>query len=428
VLYLKVHHLIFLPMKTKSLLLTSIASFLFSVAAHGQWTRVSNGLPQDQTVLSLSAINSTLFAGTNHGGYKSTDLGMTWTLCTHFPIHNFSESNDSVTYIKMVAAGGNLYAIIQGGSGMMLLSTDEGGSWDWDTLGFLVPNLGRPNVDAILSDGATTILGTDLGIFLSTQAGGTWTRSNAGFKTFSRVKSLASIGSTIIAGTVFDGNYRSSDGGNTWTSSNDGQYGADILTARDSLLVFVYGPYVGVSFDNGQHWDKALTGLATSNTIHSVVTMGSTIFVGTQDSGVFLSNDIGQHWSEAHAGLEHGWVNALAVCGGFMFAGTQTGGGTYPSDQGVWRRPLSDFAVAGVSKERSTSIELSPNPTSDFVNISGMATPAHITVMNLLGKSVLEMSSSNTHTILDLTSLAAGAYWVRVSSEGSVIARTVIRE
>jgi len=68
---------------------------------------------------------------------------------------------------------------------------------------------------------------------------------------------------------------------------------------------------------------------------------------GNHSPGVFLSEDRGARWKPVNSGLRRApdvpgleklldlWIESLAVCGPYLFAGTQNGE--------IWRLPLSDL-------------------------------------------------------------------------------------
>jgi hypothetical protein len=117
------------------------------------------------------------------------------------------------------------------------------------------------------------------------------------------------------------------------------------------------------------------------------------------------------------------------VCGGYVFTGTAQGSGTYPSDEGVWRRPLSDFANAGVAQAASATFELSPNPTNGILTIHNAPTESHISVMNMLGQTVLEIANQgSTDFTFDLLGLAPDAYCIRLVSSDASVTKMIVRE
>jgi len=75
--------------------------------------------------------------------------------------------------------------------------------------------------------------------------------------------------------------------------------------------------------------------------IQCVAVSGSSIFAGTSDAGVFLSTDHGASWTAANSGMESVNIQAFAVRGNDVFAGT-IGGVFRSTNNGVsWQASAS---------------------------------------------------------------------------------------
>lgn len=89
-----------------------------------------------------------------------------------------------------------------------------------------------------------------------------------------------------------------------------------------------------------------------------------------------------------------------------------------------------------VATKEDTSIEfqqvdaLYPNPTTGKFSItfSKALESAVILVTDLSGKKMLQYKASGNKVDFDLSSLAAGAYFVRVEEKGNVIVKKVIKQ
>jgi hypothetical protein len=402
-------------MKNKLILLTSIVSIMFCImpSARGQWVRVSNGLPQQgMTVYTLSAIDTTLIAGTTRGAYRSTDLGMTWQICSNFRGTGYDSTNTAFIF----AAGSLFY---DASPSLLYFSTNMGQTWNWDT------NAIGPNSGGAVAEGSMLIIGTDYGIYRWAGGSSKWQMAN-GLPNSTLIYGFAALGSDLFAATA-SGVFRSTDSGANWSSTSYGST-TSVIASIDTILVASVGApngYLITSSDRGGTWIQR----GGNSNGDALVASAPYIFEGSVDSGVYVSSDAGQHWSTAHEGLQRALITSLAVCGGYVFTGTAQGSGTYPSDEGVWRRPLSDFATAGVAQAASATFELSPNPTSGISTVHNAPAEAHVIVINMLGQTVLEIANSgSTDFTLDLSRLAPGAYCVRlVSPEGS-ITKMIVRE
>ncbi len=84
------------------------------------------------------------------------------------------------------------------------------------------------------------------------------------------------------------------------------------------------------SADGGQSWQAASAGLPNT-WVQALAVGGDALYAGTY-GGVFRSADGGQNWQAASAGLTNSYVNALTVGGDALYAGTY--GGVFRSADG----------------------------------------------------------------------------------------------
>ena len=70
-------------------------------------------------------------------------------------------------------------------------------------------------------------------------------------------------------------------------------------------------------------WHKA--NIAYNGNFTSFANFGQNLFVGSDGGGVYLSTDNGLNWNSTNSGLTNKIVNALAVSGNYIFAGTPDG-------------------------------------------------------------------------------------------------------
>jgi len=173
------------------------------------------------------SIDSTVFAGTYSGVYKSTDGGTNWTQVNsglaNTNIKSLAISPDYSTDSTIFAG-----TIQSGTSGGAYKSNNGGISWTQVNL----PNVSieslaiSPNysIDSTVFAGPNT--GVYSGVFKSTNGGISWTQINNGFtSTFTCSLAISpdySTDSTIFAGTDYSGALKSIDGGTSWTQINSG--------------------------------------------------------------------------------------------------------------------------------------------------------------------------------------------------------------
>ena len=89
---------------------------------------------------------------------------------------------------------------------------------------------------------------------------------------------------------------------------------------------------------------------------------------------------------------------------------------------------ISYFRASTVKENNESFFKLYPNPTSQNINLQFETTaPKTITLIDVLGKEVLKINSSNKAVQLDVTNYPKGVYFVKVSSEeGNSVQKIII--
>jgi photosystem II stability/assembly factor-like uncharacterized protein len=185
-------------------------------------------------------------------------------------------------------------------------------------------------ITSIAVIGANVIVGTNEGVFLSSDNGSSWREANNGLPSIPRISSIAVHGASIILGcertpTDPGGVYFSTDYGANWISKGLSNYsilslalnGTGIFAGTDTGGIFL-------STNNGTDWSKVNNGLPISY-VYTLCTSGNNIFAGT-DSGVVITTDFGANWTKVNNGLNNNiYVRAIAINGNNVFAGTMNG-------------------------------------------------------------------------------------------------------
>ncbi len=270
---------------------------------------------------------------------------------------NLPNAGRTVTCIA--TSGTNIFAGtggISGGSGVFL-STDAGSTWTAVNNG-----LTDHNVLSLAISGTNIFAGTvNNGVFLSTNNGGSWTEVNNGLPQ-ANIISLAVIGTDILAGLSLNNMYVSADMGATWTRDSIGPYGVGAYNVG-SLTVsgtnILEGPggyyrgYVFLSTDGGSTWSDISSNGGLGAPVQALAMSGTNIFAGTS-AGVFYLALPGQTWTAANNGLLNTNVTSLAISGTNIFAGTS--GGIFVSTTSTgssnWRainNGLTDSAITSLA-------------------------------------------------------------------------------
>ena len=285
--------------------------------------------------------------------------------------------------------------------------------------------------------------GTQSGIYFSSDEGTKWTKLNNGLSNMN-ISCLLSCGDSIIAGTSGNGLFLLTNNGNFWTEfNNPGLKSKNIkCLAKGKKNLFVGSSDKGlfISTNNGDSWNQINNEFLTDTTvINAIVTYEDRIFVATR-YGVIASTDDGDTWINDNSGMKFSkkkyfplnYIVCLAIFSGRIFAGTGLGG--------VFSASLSDFGITSVEEKTNIfdfDVKLSPNPATDFIEISvpvraQHAVPLQIRIYNIFGQEFnptpalpkgREFGSPPLGEDLggvlkiDVSSLPPGLYFVRVGEK-----------
>ncbi|NOT58865.1 MAG: tandem-95 repeat protein, partial [Acidobacteria bacterium] len=174
---------------TPALSVTKTVTFNVTGAAIvGNWTNVSIGLPAGNTITSLTALDTEVFAGTGTGIYKTSNNGASWTLSSE----GFSQFDRSITYLT------NINDILYAATFSAIYSSNDGGG-SWSRL----PASGTSpfGVVSLVGVGNTLIaVNQSSQVHVSTNFGTTWTVSTNGLPASFVGGALVVRGTTVLLG------------------------------------------------------------------------------------------------------------------------------------------------------------------------------------------------------------------------------------
>jgi photosystem II stability/assembly factor-like uncharacterized protein len=280
------------------------------------WTAVNNGFDdvhytgyvESLLATRASSGNKTiLYAGMEYGGiWRSDDEGDSWTWV--YPGGVMGEN--SLSIIALGAGGGTIVAgarqqgSVNGANGVYR-SVDDGQTWIRDNAGFTTDADYNIWNFASIRSGSTTNLytATDGGVFSSTSGGTGWTRISNGLPVNTAVNStimnsiVAIPGDkdgqkiTLIAAALYQGAYRSTDNGMSWSAASNGLMiqGNNLLliddlaasTAPEGTTSAVFAaawPTVYVSTDNGANWQDTFWPNQIANMADKLCINGGTLY------------------------------------------------------------------------------------------------------------------------------------------------------
>jgi photosystem II stability/assembly factor-like uncharacterized protein len=388
---------------------TIFLSFCSITPSRAQWIQPYFPIATEVVVLSFASIDSNFFAATSNDGiFLSKDSGITWSATP--------DSGLNCTYVYSLAKiGTSLFAGTDTG---VFRSIDKSKTWS-------AVNTGLPGtrIYALAANGTNlfaasqTIRAGHAGddLFISKDSGVSWTLTGTPFPDTFSIYTLSSNGSEFLAGGDM-GAFLTTDNGTTWTPL--GLSNVISIAAKGSILVM--GTFGGVEVldDNGDRWFS--DGLIKED-VYSLALSGTNIFAGTYPDGVFLSTDSGASWKACGLASDT-LVYNFAITGADLFAGT---------DLGIWRRPLSvmiNTSAVAPTRFSIQSISSYPNPCSQSATITFSSTSSvdgEVTILNLLGVEVArifsgELSAGEHSFTWDASGMAAGIYFCKVRFDGKL--------
>ena len=292
------------------------------------WT--TNG-PAGEDILSLAidpVTPSTVYAGGELGRiFKSTHGGTDWTLL----------DTGLLTGAHAFIITADASAMYVGTDNGVFVSTDAGDTWTAAGLEATVVNalVIDPNSPATIYAGAGGG-GGEQGVYRGTVGGTEWERTDNGMPD-TIVRALATdpleeehIFPTVLFAATDDGLFRSVDQGVTWHDATAGLPDAAVnvvATHPINLFTLYAGTDAGVftSTDIGETWHAAGESFTSAVSSLAIDPSSGDLYAGTFGDGVFVSTNGGTNWSDYNDGLTNGIVHALALAGGpplTLYAGT----------------------------------------------------------------------------------------------------------
>ncbi len=179
--------------------------------------------------------------------------------------------------------------------------------------------------------------------------------------------------STVYAGTIGGGVYKSTDGGGSWTAINAGLTYRDVTSlvidpaAPATIYAATGGGGLFRSLDGGQSWTPAGEGIVNPY-VDSLAIGPSGLYAGTGDggsgAGVYRSGDHGDSWTPINAGLEARAVAAVAIdpsAPSTLYAGTQTTLFKSTNEGQTWTHIATDmsalvFAALAIDRSKPSTV------------------------------------------------------------------------
>ena len=187
-------------------------------------------------------------------------------------------------------------------------------------------NFQQKYVRTVFENGRGTVfIGSDNGLFKSTNTGNTWKQVLLGGWVGKLVESNG-----VLLATSQDGILRSTDGGENWDYViSEGGVGIAVERIDGGFAAITFNTQsqtrrVRTSYDGGATWQPIDAGLPPSLSIASIIQVGEYFFCG-HPAGIFRSSDKGQTWQLLLPSVENKVFN-LSVSHNVIYAILRSGG------------------------------------------------------------------------------------------------------
>jgi len=348
---------------------------VFRSADDGQnWQRITQADDAELQNVDSLAIDphdaQTIYVGTYHLPWKTTDGGKTWNSISAGMI-----DDSDIMSLRIDAA--NPRRIFSSACSGIYRSEDGGATW---TKLQGVPYSSRRTQQIVQdpTDDRTWYAATTEGLWTTSDSGETLKRITARDTDVSAVVVLPGPKEErVLAGTSAQGILRSDDGGNTFADSNEGfphRVIAAVAVDKESILVRAegYGNRLLQSVDGGQTW-RGLGGSAPPKTVEQIYSTPSGWWVSFGEGGLARWDAAKQVWRllafreepprsktreprRRFVGrIVEPSVRSLIVARGKTFVGTENGLWQLTSGAAEFRRVANRILPASVTYLSSTS-------------------------------------------------------------------------
>jgi uncharacterized protein (TIGR03437 family) len=300
----------------------------------GAWTNIGPGPAAVEAIAVDPQGTGTIFIGTIAGGVrKSLDHGTTWSAI------NSGLTNLAVLTLTMDASGPQ--TVYAGTSGNGLFKTGDGGA-SWKNLtaitGAVISVAADPKRPGVVYAAAFNNLASG-SISKSIDGGVTWATIFPSTAAIYNITIDPGNSDVLYAPTVGHGAFKSTDGGQHWSSMlalTPAAIWTLALDPANSQVLYAGTNEDGIwkSTDAGNTWQHV--GSPGPFPVYSVTVDASThmVYAGTNGGGFWTSPDGGVTWQPT--GLSNGMVLSLAVDpGGILYAGTNSVGAQVSRDHGA---------------------------------------------------------------------------------------------
>ncbi len=377
---------------------------------NGVWQDFNNGI-NTACIMSECSTNNYLLANTSEKIFRMSPSG-NWSDITPNVSKTFFGSlvSSHDTVFLSVQDKGTSYPYDRA---YILYSFDNGSNWS--NMINPVPFTGDDPY-RIYFDGNTLYASEDDKIYSTSNLGLNWNNmslpstvnnSVVDFVVFHSIPFALAYGSNQVIAYI----------NNSWVLKNVGLSGATpqkLMFCDSAIFVFSGNTNNYVSFDDGNNWSYAGSGLVSGIYINDFAFKGNKLFIAT-NKGVFGTDNYGQNWYSVNGGLINLDVSSLKIFRDTLYAGT--------NGSSVWKLDINSLNLSTLSIENTLSkIKIYPNPTTNYINIESRAFTnqnINIVIVNTLGQEVYraELKSFSGFEKIDFKEMPSGVYILRIETD-----------
>ena len=392
------------------------------------WQRVGeDNTPGDSRVpLCILEKDGYVFFGDDHTGvYRWDEASQTWA---HLAIPGMNVVYDLLIFEDWLWCTSD-------GSGVFA-SDDNGATWLP-----VLNGLTHHKVYALTVCGGYLFCGTyHGGVFRYSSETGMWVAVNSTFPVEPKwwyTTELATLDEKVYMFGWGIGFFRTSTFGEDWEPMNNIQYDPNAQVGD----IVKHGPYLMIAGDHlgalrtdndGETWEFCNNGITSQLDAVSMAATETAVFVGTSDSGLFMSKNHGDNWFAVNLGYPTDWQTqrfanpeSMAVIGDYLYVGTWF--------YGLWRAKLSDLYAGLLSVPENSGVENSmlcqnrPNPFSESTEITykiNSSGPVSLKVYDVYGKALATLVDCRqtpgeyTVTFKAQPGMPGGIYYCRIETGG----------
>jgi photosystem II stability/assembly factor-like uncharacterized protein len=274
------------------------------------WQDISEGLPENPQRDGFFADEDGLFLHSGNGLFHSASNSTIpfWTKVA------FPDDHNSI-------APGKHGIVAFNSNGQFLQRVNGTGSWEPVYSGFQ----GGQVRTVFESEKGIVFVGSEKGLFRSTNNGNTWKQVQQGGWAMKLVESNG-----VLIATSQKGIIRSADNGETWdVVISEGGVGIAVEKINGGFAAITYNTKsetrrVRTSYDGGKTWQFIDAGLPPSPMIASIIQVGDYFICGHPD-GIYRSSDKGKTWKLILPSVENKVFN-LSGAGRVIYAVAKEGG------------------------------------------------------------------------------------------------------